>query len=59
MNFQIGDLICADSDFDVGLGYISNIKEKQRFIYVTWLRELNTQKMSFDYFKIYFKVVSK
>ena len=49
----------ADSDFDVGLGYISNIKEKQRFIYVTWLRELNTQKMSFDYFKIYFKVVSK
>jgi hypothetical protein len=58
MKYQVGDLVETDSDFDVGLGYISDIKEKQKFIFITWFKEFNTQKVSFDYFEIYFKVVS-
>jgi hypothetical protein len=58
MKYQVGDLVEADSDFDVELGYISDIKEKQKFIFITWFKEINTQKVSFDYFEIYFKVVS-
>ena len=58
MKFKVGDLVDNSLGNVKEIGYISDIKENQGFVFITWFRYLDTQKMSYDYFNIYYKVIS-
>lgn len=58
MKYQVGDLVDNAHGNVKDMGHISDIKENQEFIFITWFRDLKTERMSYDYFDLYFKVVS-
>ena len=58
MKYQVGDLVDNTLINEATLGYISDIKENQEFIFVTWFGDLKTVRMSYSYFNHYLRVVS-
>lgn len=58
MKLKVGDLVDNSLGNVKEIGYISDVKENQGFVFITWFRYLDVQKMSYDYFNIYYKVIS-